>query len=512
MGGRLVILIFTAALFAAACGPRYAIYNGGLVPYEGEEEPEELQPTEAVAAFSTDYAPPSQNTLYGGPTNRVRVMVREDVESRFLAVSSTKGVTRMTQSLPVRGRSGQAALAGHLGSTPARALAQPSRPEALSQGRQGMKVSAIEGSLGNVERDTHVTEQESANVALSAASRGLAGHASDAASLALDGSSALRHPVGVDVAAAADRADAPMRYQGTGSPSGYAGPSTLSQNTDVAVPHEEVHSEAARDIGKPGSTLPVENVAAAAENRVSTNAATGSRPGGAKGFEDTRTGTLLAHRDTAAYVAGSDARISAGTSEAAAVRKQTPLAHEMTQRLAGRQKVTSESAKARGGTQNSLALSQAEAAAFKKDPKAFMRTLAVEAIETRGSTSALRSRQGVMVPREVSFVSPPRLAVWLVGRLMDEADIARLVENGVIEKAPEKRLIQYRFYVFNPGMSVAADVRIVNRLDDSTPFFAATAGEAGKVVYDPAKHTVTAAAPELQSLEGVIFEFYVEVR
>ena len=94
---------------------------------------------------------------------------------------------------------------------------------------------------------------------------------------------------------------------------------------------------------------------------------------------------------------------------------------------------------------------------------------------------------------------------------MDAGDIEGLLEQGTIERRPGARyLIQYRFYVYNHSMSVAADVLIINRLDPGTPFFAPASWQADEITYDAEKHTVRAVAPKLESMTGAMFEFYVE--
>lgn len=510
MRGRFAIAI-VAALMMAACGPRYAVYDGGLAPYEGPEEAPELQPTEAVAIFSTEYAPPEENVPYGGPTNRVRVLVPEGPERRFLLMSASGGLISIRQSSPVRGRTGAAAIAANVDSMPAQALVEEREPGKLVRRHQGIKVSTASAPLADYAMSEHVTEQESEHIRASADSSGAAQRTSDAGALAVDHSKAPRHPVQSEASAAAQTSEASWRQQGVGAGRSYAGPSAFAGNSGTLVPARGVLSTAARDAGIAEKPFPVQTSVASLKSRNSENAAMAAGAGGAKGLADIETGKLMAHRDTAAYLESSDARIVARTSVASAVYEQLGREEMLQETLRSRQGTRSVAPARRSGAAEALALAQAEAAAFKKDPRGLMEALTSEGVEGRTGAASLKTGADVTVAQEVSAVSPPWLSVRLVGRLMREGDIEKLLEDGVIPRRPDAPfLIQYRFYVFNYSDSVAADVSIVNRLDPVTPFFAAAGSRAGDITYGAGKHAVTATADRLDPQKGLMFEFYVE--
>ncbi len=510
MRGR-ILLILIGCLIMAACGPRYSVYNGGLVPYERDISEIDLQPTEAIAAFSTSYAPPTADITYAGPTNRVRVTVPADPDVDSVTVSASGGVVRLRQAVPVRGSAGPSALAGQLGSAPALALADPSRPESLAQGQLGILVSNWQGALGDVDRRIQHREQDSAGIETSGDSRNIKGHATYAGLLGMDSAHSVRHPVGISGAAAAETLQTPGRYQATATGRAYTGPSALFQHAYETVPRLEAYSEAALDAGATDHPLPLLTLESAAVRRGTATGAMGVEADVPLGYAETDTGKLLAHRESPVYVQGSDARISALTSDASVRRAQMSLVGRLEEGLTVEVSSGSRTVSGKSVAGNVLAASEAEAAAFMRDPRGLIRALTIDAAESRTSTRSLQYGSDVLVSQAISAVSPPGLSVFLVGRLLSPRDTTRLIDRGVLEGEPEGRfLIQYRFYVFNYSMSLAQDVRIINRLDDYTPFFAPAAAQADSIDYDPTKHTVIASMDGLASMEGAMFEFYVE--
>ncbi len=509
---RTAFVILTAAMLCG-CGPRYTVHQGGLLSDVPEVGTRRLEPTESVATYTTDYAPPAENDAYAGPTNRVRTEVPAAlVPHPFISVSTSSGVRRVSQVLPSAVGGDAHHLSAQHDSLPSQSLAVSSQAHLGAERRGGTNVTAskglrTDGDLGAYERDG-----DSASLQLAAGGSALADRLTGGAPFALGDSDVLTQPSTASLPLRGQTSDVPTRYETARAGGVVAGPDRLAGSSDTVVASSRAGSIAPANVAGTGQPLGVYADETASDRRLSRTAADGDDRLVVQGVADGRAGTLLAERAVLADGRRSDAGISPVVSDRAVVYEQRG-GYEV-ERDSANVTAAADAQGATGSAQggNIFALEDSVATLFRKDPRGVISALESEALRGRFTANALREEGDRVVVRETSNASPPWLAVLLEGKLIGERGIRSLVDSGVIEAAPTSRfLIRYRLFIFNQSESVATDVKVVNRLDTQVSFFAAPAGQAVRIDHQPETATVVVSAPKLESMEAVTADFYVEL-
>jgi hypothetical protein len=489
------------------------VHQGGLLSDVPEVGARKLEPTESVATYTTDYAPPAEDAAYAGPTNRVRTDVPAPlVPHPFISVSTSHGVRRVSQVLPSAVEGDAQHISAQYDSLPAQSLAVSEQAQLGAERRAGAKVTAsdglrVDGDLGGYECDG-----DSASLQLAAGGEALANRLSRGAPFALGDNDVLSQPSTASRPLRGQTSEVPNRYETARAGGVVVGPDRLSGSSEAVVVSSRAGSNAARNVAGVGQPLGVYTDETASDRRLSHTVAAGDDRLVIQDVADGRAGTLLAERAVLADGRRSEAGISPVASDRAVIYEQRS-GYEV-ERDSANVTATADAEAATGSTQggNILALEDSVAARFRRDPSGVISALESEALRGRFTIKALREEGDRVVVRETANVSPPWLAVLLEGKLIGERGVRRLVDGGVLETAPPSRfLIRYRLFIFNGSESAATDVKVINRLDTQVSFFAAPAGQVVEIESQPETGTVVVSAPKLESMEAVTADFYVEL-
>lgn len=510
---RCLALAFLTVAILFGCGPRYSVHQGGLRPGAEMAPKRPLEPTESIGTFTTDYAPPADNDVYGGPTNRVRVDVPAAlIPHEFVSVSTASGVMRLTQALPSAYEGDAFHVAARHDSAPAQSLAATGGARTAAQPVAGKRLVASDAVEVNEMLREHTRNQDSAGLQVATAPQTTVDRFNAAGAFAVGDSDALKEPATASQPIRAQASEVPARFETAKAGKLFSGPDSVGERADSLVLGASGEVIVPRDVGDLGQPLAVQTEEPLSERRTSSAIATTADDLSVKDVGGAQTGTLLAERKVVAETRASDAKVSAAGSDAgAAFRQRAPVETEK-QRINATARLDSEAAAARADSGDLFAVEDSDAARFNKDPRAVIRALTSEALERQLKVSALREDGDRMVVKEAAMVTPPWISVLLEGRFIGPKRVSALIDKGVLDRSPlSKGLIRYRFFIFNESESVAADVKIVNRLDRTVTFFAVPKGQEAAVESQPQTDTVVVSIPRLESMEAVVADFYVEV-
>lgn len=505
--------VLVGVLAFSACGPHYTVYNGGLLEREDAQTSGRLHPTEAIVVYKSDYADPETNQVSGVPTNRVATRVPTGmVDHDYVSLSTADGVVRVSQVLPVDGRTGPSSVSATADSLPAQALSSPHLSAKLSEPYQGMTLATGVGVTVDSELDKSSVETEFESTTLAADSSALQRQKTTGDAVAIGHVRVLKQPVAVSVPLHMELIDQTARYEDTHAKQLIAGADTIRLEADTLVAGARSDAPAAK--GVIGLDVPV--AATGSEERVeyaTTNAPIVRKdPAAVQDLTGGGSGKLLAHREAPRFIERSDANISAAYVDGLAVSEQRRRPRTLTDSSALEQDVSADAVAAKEQYANLLGIEDAEALKFAADPRATMRALVSNAVTTKFEAEALKEIGDSLVTTEAVMVSPPWLSVLLQGKLIGPAEVAKLVKSGVLPHKPRSpSVIRYRIYCFNGSQSKAKSVRLVNRLHEKTPIIATVVPEGAVARHDKATGTLYVVLEELQPQQVFVADYYVEL-
>lgn len=511
MRGRLGIVVF-ASLLCAACGPStYSVYDGGLAP--SGEKPVPLQPTETVALYSTNYAPPEPNETLGGPTNRVRVDVPEEAPFHaFLRLTTSTRLACYRQISPVRGQASARRIRSEAESMPvqsigasahSRSLSETSRENALAQAG-GLTVGA---SLG-----THGIGHSSANITSRTDDSALADRTKGAASVDLVDRSALQQPAGTVAAMRTQTTVGTDVYYTSKHNRTVSDPTAAGNVVATLKPESAVGVFATRSVAKPGQPLAGQTLATIGQSRTTGAPADMAAAASLTSVTKGKPAVVLGAREAVAAASdrGSTLRSTASEGPVSYGTLASLGSYDEKTSLAGRS-----GALAAGDASNSkatLTIGRLEATEAAAVAQSLMRALTIENAETTVNVKAIVSGGDSSVTGKVAAVSPPWLTVVKEGRLIGFESFEKLIERGLLDQMPRSAaVIRYRILVFNESSSSAVDVRVVDNLDSDTGLLTCATSKPANVTYDVDESTVTIAIDGLEPLDYLLVEFYVEL-
>jgi uncharacterized repeat protein (TIGR01451 family) len=511
--------VILAVLAFAGCGPTYRIYNGGSISRhrEAPASARELAPTEAGVVFSSDYAPPEKNAQGAGPTNRVATDVPATMEPHYFVALST---STAPQGASYGGGSGTAGVNSHVmadadagttrlvsGQEAANLLADASR-EAGVRNTTALAAGGYSSAKPGFEESNNV---DSPSDSAAAAAQSTPTNAQDVGTAA-----ALTSPRKASQALDTGEARGPIAYGKSSAGKIVADGRAPTEAADNLVAKGQAEANATQDVGGAGQPLDASNANAAAGDTISKAAAAHEAPAGTAGYGDVEAVKLAAERNETVEIG--DARLILATSQTKGYlsykRFQSSVAAatiESGRAVAGSLAPAERAAAANAQeTGTAAAASDATKAASGADVTAPQGAFAGE------TSRAPKADSWTKAPEGIYKVSPPGLSAVKESRLITQGGIQELLKEGLLKAEPASaEIICYRIYVTNPTESKAANVRILDRLDERTALIADavyTSSGASKVGYDKETRALEVVLPELAASAGFVVEYYVELQ
>ncbi|MCD6405845.1 MAG: hypothetical protein J7M19_08455 [Planctomycetes bacterium] len=510
---RHLSLVLLTVSFAFGCGPRYSVYNGGIA--SPQTPARQLQPTEAVGLFSTDYASPEPDVIIGGPTNRVRTDVPEALSHHgFINLSTSDNLSGLRQEHPVESRSVGHRLESNADCTPARSITEPLGAGKVSAVSQAGAVSNTGGLTADATNIAHTIAQDSSNVSLASKAATTAQRTRNQAYLGVGDSDSTLQPVKASQPLVAETVVAASVMETPGSSHSLTAPESPNQAVGTLVAEARTSSLITRSIEKSTVPLKAEIIAGASEHRDTASTASRAAPASPRNLTKKTGANLLAERDV--LLNAWDVR-----QNLAVVASEGPVSYTRRQIEA----VLADCATVESGTSADttpqirniqpavlLGVAESDSVRLAQTPSAVIGTQTSEAVSGGLTAKALRVAGGIWVSRNVTAVSPPWLCVVKEAKLLGNNSIKKLLEQGVLKEKPRSAaVIRYRIFVFNKSDSIARDVQVVDRLDPKVSLVAWSAPQPVEFTYDPETRKIETTLSRLEPMYYFVLEFYVDL-
>lgn len=508
---RHLSLVFLTVSFAFGCGARYSVYNGGLVapPAPGRQ----LQPTEAVGVFSTDYASPEPDVRIGGPTNRVRTDVPETLPYHgFVNLVTSGNVSGLRQQHLVESRTAGHRLESKVDCAPTRSFTEPLQPGNLSAASQAGAVSNTAGVNVDATDIAHTVTKDSSNVNLASKAATTLQRTRGQAYLGLGDSDSVLQPVKASQPLVAGTVAGASVMETPRSSRSLTVPESPKQAVESLVAKTQSASLMTRDVAKSTIPLKAETIAGASEDRNAASVVARAAATSPRNLAKSGGATLLAERDVVLRAWDVRANLAAVASEGpvrytrlqleAVLADSTPAqARTSVNALAGKEK-----------TAVPLGLAESDSVRPASVAGGLIKAKTADAVSGGLAAKALREAGGSSVSRNVSAVSPPWLCVVKEAKLLGDNSINKLFKQGVLKKKPRSAaIIRYRIFVFNKSDSIAKDVHIIDRLDSRTSLIAWSAPSPVEFAYDPETRKIETTLSRLEPMYYFVLEFYVDL-
>ncbi len=510
-------IVLTCMLALAACGPRYAVYDGGLGRTHAEtlQSVNALAPSEAGASFSTDYAPPTENLSFAGPTNRVKTEVPSGLpEHGLMSVRTSDGVRSYRLLGNTELRSSPANAEGRTASRPARLMAGTDVAESLAGTGRGAQIETVDRAGARVTSAGAASDTASRNVRLATASAAAAEATRPANSLGLLESDATLEPTQNEALLTTQTRRTVGTYRTNKAVEGRGSSTNALAATGADTAQEMAEPVSGLGVAKSYKAAGIETVERPADYRL-TRAV------------ESRTGTLapalMAESDSAQLLAGSDTVLGVGNAryilamrgmEGVVVYKRVTASVVLSEPEAIESITGGGAPQATSTSKNALATDVSNAAQEASKSNAAIRTSTRETVGQRGVSRNVRLNEWTGAPQSFTSVAPPSLYVFKEARLFKEGGIDRLLDAGVLKDRPRGEVvIGYRINVYNAGNAAAKDVKVLDRLDDGLALLVnsmATNSETATAKYFLETRGIEVDLPRLEPGGYLVVEFYVE--
>lgn len=511
-------MMLTACCAAlASCTPTYRVYNGGLESGVARtlSGPEALAPTEAGAVFETDYAPPTKNASYAGPTNRVSVDVPEALAPhQFVTLKSATAPAVYSKLEQAGAASAAAETAGRSDARMPRVMAGTDIPESMTEEAQAVSVAgsdwpfvAATSSGSRVEKTSRGAEVRYASSAVKSARAARGG-------LALgDSGSAQEAEVTAGVVRPAV-INSPMLMERVSAP-GIRTTSRMIGNVSGMDSAKEVAGpSSAQEASVPESPVGLDTLAASNDYRTSEATASWTAPSAPGAAVSVDTVKLAAERDMVRDVGNANYLIAAATVDGWLVFKRSQASLVRVTSDAVAEDVSAKGVEAAAGAKGPLLLGDSAGAQNAMTTEGAFKTATVESVFSHSAAKGLRTARWTRVPSQVTSAGPPTIYVMKEARLFDARGVERLIAAGVLRDRPKSgAVIAYRVHVLNMGEAAAADIKVLDRLDEATRLLVnsmATNSDAATARYFLESRAIEVALPRLGVGEYFLIEFFVE--
>jgi uncharacterized repeat protein (TIGR01451 family) len=501
----------------AACAPTRPVYNGGLADGVARtlSGPDALAPTEAASVFETDYAPPAKNAAYAGPTNRVRVDVPESLLEHPFVTLKTAGGPHVFSMLEQAGAAAAAAEpAAQSDARAPRVMAGAYVPESLTGQEQGLAVSVPEWPFVAATSSASRVAKAAKSVEVRYTTKTLQTAGSSVGSLGLGDSDAMQEAVTPQGIVRPAVINSPMLME-TSRAAGIRATSKMIGNVAGRDTAKEVAGpDVLEQSLKPESALALETLAAPNDYRGSRASAVHKAPSAPASAVSSDVARVEVESDMIREVGNANYLIAATTGEGWLVFKRSLAPVVRVESDAVSADAASNALKAASLSEEPLALADSVSAQNAHVAEGGLKAATVESPFSYGVARGLRTARWTRVAADVTSAGLPTVYVMKEGRLFDARGVERLIAGGILRDRPRSGVaIAYRLHVLNVGEAVAADVRVLDRLDSSTALLVnsmATNSEAATAKYFLETNAIEVALPRLEVGQYFVIEFFVE--